>query len=630
MKVLIVFLMALAIPMSGFAKSNKRVHASQVKLKFSPAVYYKLDHKNRLKYLNAFMDVAVEIEKEMKRDKQASQGVDLMHLLFPTADAQVNGICLIGGVYYKKPANGCGDSIPQEHQYSELNSFYSCGPAKRCAAYFGTDSSGQGFCFSKKNNETADCDAQSKAKDGAKNLAAVLNNCAAKKAQCDAFNAAISKDQAELSAYCGNRTKGACGRSKTAIAALTGVADQVPAGSSADSKTGCTEGMLGQMSGDTPESLAKQLNMKNGVDPYWYQMAKIATFACDSTKKSSTSDIFKNTGVCEARSGAEVACTAPQTELAKCVSAKVDELGQDGFRKYVAGVDSSICSRSGSSYTCRDGKSPLQIRNDVEAGKVDGMDRLLGQMCGSKFSALTTCRSSVGGDALQAKPDVSKLLMNSVEAEAAARALERGDKPTDTQAAGFEKFFGVSPKEFKDFFCAKNPEDFRVKSAQAFFSKGASGSAIRARMQACTQQTVQLNKRFNQGAEVVDSRSNYQDRHCKQEQVRSVNESQVNSNMKNYMYYEKDTGRCFKGTDVVTSLPSNLPASCKPTCARETTGIVSTPRYLKIEHTYTGSDVEPCYACLDKEFFDSKKFDIFNVRCQTDEMGGLEFPAVTQ
>ena len=135
------------------------------------------------------------------------------------------------------------------------------------------------------------------------------------------------------------------------------------------------------MGGDTPDSLARQLNMRNGVDPYWYQMARIATLACDSTQRKNTEDIFKNTGVCEARSAAEAACAAPQREMGRCINAEIDRLGQAGFRTAVAEVDRASCSNNGATVTCVQGRNPLEIRNNVEIGRIDGLDKILNKFC---------------------------------------------------------------------------------------------------------------------------------------------------------------------------------------------------------------------------------------------------------
>lgn len=640
MKAILLILTLCMIPMSGFAKGKRA--KLPVRMKFTPYVYYKLDHKGRIKYLNAFIEVAREADKKLRAEGKPEKFMDIFDFMIPHADAAGN-VCLLGGIYFDKPAgvNNCNDvtKVPSDFQFNDLNSFYknstatpNCKPENRCAAYFGVNSSGDGLCFKSAGNATSECYAESKKQDGVKNLASILNNCSANQAKCSAFQKAMAKEQEKLSAYCDAHSKsGACKKAKETIASLTGDAAKVPAGVLVDNKTGCTDGNLGQMNADNPDSLAKQLNMKNGVDPYWYQLARLGSLACDSSKKMSTEEIFKNVGVCEARSGAEAACQAPQSELGKCINGEIEKMGQDAFRKAVADADSSLCKTSwGGATTCTKGNNPLEIRNAIESGKIEGFEKVVAKMCPSQGKSFTDCRARSGGAGLEAKPDVTRLLRNTVEAESAVRNLESFQNLTDGQKAGFEKFFGISPEEFKSVFCAKSPEAARMNAEKAFFAKGAGDNPVRARMQACAQETVKETKRFMSGATKTDTRSNYQDRACNQVKITNIREGDLNTGMKNYLYYEKDTGRCYKGSDIMTSLPSGAKSSCSSKCNNDNVGIISTPRYIKLEHSYAGSDAEPCYACMDKDFFSSAKFDIFQIRCQTDEMGGMDFPKTAQ
>lgn len=87
------------LPIFAEAKSASKAKASaaNVKLKYDPKVYYKLSHKNRLKYLQIFSDLAVQMEKADKNRKTAEFDIyqNLQDILFPRADAQATTVCLM-------------------------------------------------------------------------------------------------------------------------------------------------------------------------------------------------------------------------------------------------------------------------------------------------------------------------------------------------------------------------------------------------------------------------------------------------------------------------------------------------------------------------------------------------------
>ncbi|MCB9072835.1 MAG: hypothetical protein H6623_04370 [Bdellovibrionaceae bacterium] len=666
MKAMLFLLTICILPVSGFAKS-KPVQFP-VRMKFTPYVYYKLDFAGRIQYLNAFIEVAQEADGKLRAEGHQEQFLDIFNFMIPQADAAGN-VCLLGGIFFDLPTGvkSCEDveKVPSDLQFKEIESLYTntkdtpnCKPENRCASYFGVTSSGNGFCFQSAGNATSECSVQSKKNDGVKNLAAILNNCSAHQDKCSALQKAMAKDQDKLSAYCDAHSKsGACRRSKKTIASLTKAASKADAGTSIDQKTGCTEANLHQMGGSSADSLAKQLNLKNGVDPYWYQLARTAGLACDSGKKIDTDQIFANVGVCEAKSSSEVACQGSQEELGKCINGEIERLGNDKFRELLADIDSTVCKKeykyklvSTGKVNCAEGKNPLEIRNAVENGKLQGLEKVISKICPTQSERLLSCRKMASGDdvkKIDAKPDVAGMLRNSVEAEGAVKNLESSQHLTKNQEAGFQKMFGISTKEFKSMFCAKSPSEFtenaekilagRQKEAPASdFKMGANGeiaytgkpeahSPMFSRMMACASQSVQMKKAFNKGKESERARSNYQDRACKQAQITSIRESELREGMKNYLYYEKDTGRCYKGSEITREVPSGVKSSCSSKCNTEKKGVISEPHFIKLDHSYSGSDAEPCYACMDKDFFDSKKFEIYQVRCQTDPMGGLDF-----
>ena len=101
MKALLLVLTIFAFSVNSFAKEQKK--SPKGKYKFDINVYYKLKFPDRQKYLQLYVDFVKEIGKDGKIAHKAD--LDLMQLLFPTADAADGGSADMGGCQLQTPVD---------------------------------------------------------------------------------------------------------------------------------------------------------------------------------------------------------------------------------------------------------------------------------------------------------------------------------------------------------------------------------------------------------------------------------------------------------------------------------------------------------------------------------------------
>jgi hypothetical protein len=271
------------LPLSGFAKTNKTKYTKD-SFKFDERVYYKLKFPDRVKYLKVFIDFA----KEIDAPKKVSSHFDIYRLIFPTADAVYGkDWCLTGGIYYAPPC----EKLPATSFSDDIKpAFSNCKNNNRCAAYFGVDSGGNGFCFTNEKSATTQCASQSSPK-AIQDLNQLLANPTDAKAA--AMKAALLKDLDSndfiKKACLDNKTKkGSCEKLASAIATYKGKAEAPngPLGSDTTGK-GCN---------DAEAQAVNAAAGKSGkVNQHWYLMLKTAALACGTTYSAMTQKM----GVCE-------------------------------------------------------------------------------------------------------------------------------------------------------------------------------------------------------------------------------------------------------------------------------------------------------------------------------------------
>ncbi len=290
------------------AKVAKKQIVKKNKLQFDPLVYYRLPKKKRGEYLQIFIDLAVKIDAANKKASSAQGDVyqNLLEILFPHADAAGN-ICLNGGVFYDKPATGCGSTVPESalpaDTVSALKPYYNCGFEKRCASYFGVSSSNQGFCFSDSDGATNSCWSQSQAANGRANLQTILDGCvtaSSTTAACRAFRTAMAADQAKIDQYCVGEmiAKSFCQSAKAGIASLSaGLPTTAPANGSELAGQGCNQAEINSLNAQRDGTTPAVARGRSTVDPIWYKLLNIgASGRC--TGGASFEQIERKVGTC--------------------------------------------------------------------------------------------------------------------------------------------------------------------------------------------------------------------------------------------------------------------------------------------------------------------------------------------
>lgn len=621
MKAMLLILTILMFSLNGFAKVKTKKIKPQ--LKFTSEVYYRLSHKNRIKYLQAFIDLAVQMEKDKKRLNAQNDSLDLYNLLFPSAEA-TGRVCLAGGVFFEQPTgvSNCDremTTLPDAVRTADaagtpsLASFYTCGAEKRCASYFGVNSSGQGFCFSTFRNATTECQTASAAANGTQNLAGRLANCGANADFCRVFRNAMTRDQERMAAYCdAGRSAGACRRAREAVAALTS-AGVTPAGTAPspvlDPTSGCSERDLQAIQGrELGSSLERQLGFQRNADSMWMYLANIAQYACGGHRDPQ--EILRTVGVCEAPPAELPRCVSETQSLSSCINTEFRKGSITDFANRVNEITGSVLSRSnycvlqepGTQVWRCDDRSILELRNALQAGETSGrLGDIAQNMCPSQAQARTAC---MGRDVPQTNrsvdnPENVRLWVRDnrhFDADRAIDSLLAGRVPTDAaQSTDFANVFGMSPTEFKDMFCATSASDFYSKSVG--LRNGPRGTnPVRDRMRACIQSNIRT---VDDGQNDPYRRSNFGGRSCTMTPVTGVTRAQATE----YLYYEQSTGLCRQGTAVVEAPSGRPPADGQVIVPCRSSDLVGSGApaqiYVKLEHAVSGSSRPPVYACLD-------------------------------
>lgn len=286
MKALLLVLTIFAFSVNSFAKEQKK--SPKGKYKFDINVYYKLKFPDRQKYLQLYVDFVKEIGKDGKIAQKAD--LDLMQLLFPTADA-ADGVCLTGGIYYTPP---CGALRSTEFPDEIKSVFSGCTSGNRCAAYFGLDASGNGLCYDTQDNATKECQGKS-SPEAIQRLNGALANQFDPKARAlqKALDIDLKNDLIETHCLSKSSKKGACARLASAVetyrskAGATGAAAPPDAGNLGGK--GCIEAEVQAL-----ESTGKGAG--KGLNRLWYQMLKSGAIACGAP---SFTAMQQKMGVCE-------------------------------------------------------------------------------------------------------------------------------------------------------------------------------------------------------------------------------------------------------------------------------------------------------------------------------------------
>lgn len=602
------------------SKNKKAVDSAKFKLKFDTQVYYKLSHKNRLKYLQVFADLAVQAEKAQEKNKKTASGnfyFELQKILFPVAEAD-GAVCLNGGIFYERPSSGCGSVIPESHRFANLTSYYTCGMEKRCAAYFGVDSSGQGFCYTSSAGATAECRDKSAAANGQSNLRDLLNNCSANSEKCSAFQQAMAADQAKIEQFCAGdqNSRAYCQAARTSIANFTstpGVLPTAPATAMLDATSGCSEVNMQAVTGSGFGTLQRQLGFDRNVDSYWMYLASMAQHACGTYKDMQ--QVLKVVGVCQAPSSTVEVCTSEKEKLATCVKDIFSEGSLSDFEAKYKGLNTS---RRGISVKPRTG---FEVRNDIASGNLDGLEEVAKRLCPTQTASFQSCKASNSAKTVDvANPaNVMLHLQNTQRFDAvkAVNSLVGGASPTSSQMGAFYDSFGITTAEFKSLFCANSSSDFRVAQVAALRARPSSGNPMRERMRSCMENSVR-DTTSSEGLPQVSS--NYDARKCSLQEITGVIPAQAQG----YLYYEKETGYCRKASGLVPA--SAVPANQISAPCRSTDLVGSAARanqqYVRLQHAVAGgSDVKDVYACLDN-LISSDKFDVYRSSCLTSDSSG--------
>ncbi|MBY0383869.1 hypothetical protein K2X05_01810 [bacterium] len=285
-------------------KSKANISAKKMKIQFDPDVYYKLSPGKRSEYLQIFIDLSAKLEQlNAKKDRKSAMHFfynELQDILFPKADADTNGVCLNGGIFFEY-TGACPTEIPEAYRFSSLAPYYSCGLNQRCAAYFGVDSSGQGFCYTNSSGATADCKSKSEAAGGKAELQKLLASCAptssgatvasvtaTANAKCSAFRDSMARDSANMARYCisDNSTTPWCQAAQESFNAVTSTA-AASAGSTAvvpasEIGRGCTQAEVESINSTLPKKQLQigpnsTVDLSKKVDPLWHQLLVIGS-----------------------------------------------------------------------------------------------------------------------------------------------------------------------------------------------------------------------------------------------------------------------------------------------------------------------------------------------------------------
>lgn len=626
MKAMLLILTILMFSLNGFAKTKLRKVKPQ--LKFTAEVYYKLSYQDRMKYLQAFIDIAVEMEKAKNKTSASHKSFDLYSLLFPSAEA--NGhVCLAGGIFFDRPAGvtNCDremTTLPDSVRTADaagspsLASFYTCGPEKRCGSYFGVNTSGQGFCFTNFRSATSECQAASTAGNGVQNLASRLANCSANGPFCNTFRTAMTRDQEKMAAYCdAGRSAGACRRARETIASLTALTGGNPAAATPtpimDATSGCSERDLQAMQGEAFGSIERQLGFERNSDTLWMYMANMAQHACGTYRDPQ--QILSVIGVCQAPPAEAPRCETETARLSDCIAADFSSGSISDFagrvnrqqgimasnycRLQTAGTQIWLC---GDDHSRPDRLMPiLALRTALQRGDSTGqLGRIAAGLCPQQTQARATCMArpaSAQARSTENPANVGLWLTDNryFDARRGVDALLAGQLPTDSAVnTEFTRAFGVSPREFKDIFCATSTSDFYAKT-HLLRSSPRGQNPVRDRMRACVESNVRT---VDDGLNDPRRQSNFGSRNCTMSPVTGVTRDQAT----NYLYHEQRTGLCRRGTDVVSVASNARPPGevIVPCRGSDIVGATAPPQsYIKLEHTVAGSPRPPVYACLD-------------------------------
>ncbi len=631
-QLLLISMLFVQLPIFAEAKSasKSKVSDANVKLKFDPKVYYRLSHKNRLKYLQIFSDLAVQMEKADKKNRKTADSdfyYDLQNLLFPRADAQATVVCLNGGIFFDKPASAASCSaattVPEASTPSELSTFFTCGAASRCAAYFGVDSAGQGFCFDNASSATSQCQAKSTAANGQTNLRDKLNNCSANQPMCGVFQRAMAMDSAKIDQYCNaNRnTATYCQTARTAATSMNVAAAtfaSAPGATPLDATSGCSE-MHTRMGSSTiaGDSLSQQMGFQRPPDAYWMYLVTVASNACPIRKD--TSEILKAVGMCESPATVSSPCASQRTGLGTCIR---------GI--YETGTAADFAARYAGMATCRPGpngcqaRTGLQLKNDLIIGvNLDSnLEPIAKKLCPVQTESFMTCnaanpRASVNVDNPSnvelALTDGSRNGNRYIEASQAVNGMINGRQPSPSQAEDFSRAFGMSVRDFNSLFCAADATEFAKARQNIVWTPQ---TDMQRRMRNCIQTTVPATVAST--GEAVQS--NYGRQNCTSRQVTRTSANGMRD-LQDYLYYESSTGLCRRfGTTTSTTNPSSLGGRVVVPCAA--TSHSGLPKeYVRLDHAVNGSTSPAVYACIDN-LAASEAFQIYTMSCSSSTGNG--------
>jgi len=310
-KFLMMILMITFTMSPAFAKGQAKKVSS---LGFDKRVYYKLSFQERLKYLKAYVDFVVAMEKEGKKiafhSDEKSVDEILSELLIPKAFAATTSCvaaktcCLTGGIYYAPP---CG-ALPGSMTSGGVDVVYSCGVQNRCAIFFGVGSDGKGHCWSSEGSATTQCAGKSSDASIAelnKRLSACKMNQSAY-TECKSYMALMASDLENnpyIKEACVDRSskRGACAKLAAAVSKATGIAD-----GAITEKPG-TPNIKGEGCSTVETAL---LNGTGGDDSKkhagWYELLKTAGLGCPQSSVPDMKTIMARAGVCQ------VSATTPQ------------------------------------------------------------------------------------------------------------------------------------------------------------------------------------------------------------------------------------------------------------------------------------------------------------------------------
>jgi len=149
-------------PVKAVKVSRAKARTKKYKTVFDKKLFAKLTPKNKSKYLKAYAQFVVEMEKH-KRATRASMDYKkiISEMLLPVSFAATKS-CLTGGIYYPPAGdNSCG-VLPDEATVNikGADAFYSCGVKQRCAVFFGTGGDGKGLCWKDEGRATRQCNDQ--------------------------------------------------------------------------------------------------------------------------------------------------------------------------------------------------------------------------------------------------------------------------------------------------------------------------------------------------------------------------------------------------------------------------------------------------------------------------------------